>query len=43
MTRVVVVIDPEADHGIRRGGGLTILTLARLEDLRPLLVSGVAR
>jgi hypothetical protein len=43
VTRVVVVIDPQADHGIRRGGGLTILTLARLEDLRPLLVSGVAR
>ncbi|WP_343994603.1 DUF58 domain-containing protein, partial [Terrabacter terrae] len=40
VTRVVVVIDPQADHGIRRGGGLTILTLARLEDLRSLLVSG---
>ncbi|HSU75051.1 MAG TPA: DUF58 domain-containing protein [Terrabacter sp.] len=43
VTRVVVVVDPQADHGIRRGGGLTILTLARLEDLRSLLVSGVAR
>ncbi|KRB46938.1 DUF58 domain-containing protein [Terrabacter sp. Root181] len=43
VSRVIVVIDPEADHGIRRGGGLVILTLATLEDLRTLLVSGVAR
>jgi hypothetical protein len=32
-----------ADHGIRHGGGLVILTLSALEDLRTLLVSGVAR
>ena len=40
---VVVVVDPQADHGIRHGGGLVILTLSALEDLRTLLVSGVAR
>ena len=43
VTRVIVVLDPQADHGIRRGGGLVILTLAALEDLRTLLVGGVAR
>src|SRR6478752_1399876 len=43
VTRVIVVIDPMADHGIRHGGGLVILTLSALEDLRTLLVSGVAR
>ena len=43
VTRVIVVVDPRADHGIRRGGGLVILTLSALEDLRTLLVSGVAR
>ncbi|NUR15071.1 MAG: DUF58 domain-containing protein [Dermatophilaceae bacterium] len=43
VTRVVVVVDPQAGHGIRRGGGLVILTLSSLDDLRTLLVSGVAR
>ena len=43
MTPVIVVVDPRADHGIRRGGGLSILTLSALEDLRPLLFTGVAR
>ena len=43
VSRVVVVVDPHADHGVRHGGGLVILTLSRLEDLRVLLVSGVAR
>lgn len=43
VNRVVIVVDPSADHGIRHGGGLVILTLSRLEDLRMLLVSGVAR
>jgi Protein of unknown function DUF58 len=40
---VVVVVDPDQRHGIRRGGGLVILTLSHLEDLRSLLVSGVTR
>jgi hypothetical protein len=39
----VVIVDPHAQHGVRRGGGLTILTLTALEDLRLLLASGVAR
>jgi hypothetical protein len=43
VSRVVVVVDPHADHGVRHGGGLVILTLSRLEDLRVLLVAGVAR
>jgi hypothetical protein len=43
VTRVIVVVDPLAEHGIRRGGGLTILTLSALEDLRSLLFTGVAR
>ena len=43
VSKVIVVVDPAADHGIRHGGGLVILTLARLEDLRTLLVSGVSR
>ncbi|WP_083707500.1 DUF58 domain-containing protein [Intrasporangium flavum] len=43
VTRVIVVVDPAAEHGIRRGGGLTILTLSALEDLRSLLFTGVAR
>lgn len=43
VTRVIIVIDPRAEHGIRRGGGLSILTLSALEDLRPLLFTGVAR
>ncbi len=43
VRRVAVVVDPHANHGVRHGGGLVILTLSRLEDLRVLLVSGVAR
>ncbi len=43
VNRVIVVVDPHAAHGIRHGGGLVILTLSQLEDLRMLLVSGVAR
>ncbi|MDN5765700.1 MAG: DUF58 domain-containing protein [Humibacillus sp.] len=43
VAKVVVVIDPQADHGIRRGGGMLLLTLSRLEDLRLLLVAGVSR
>ncbi|MDN5795267.1 MAG: DUF58 domain-containing protein [Intrasporangium sp.] len=41
--KVVVVIDPRSTHGIRHGGGLVILTLARLEQLRVLLAAGVTR
>ncbi|MGN6754420.1 MAG: DUF58 domain-containing protein [Intrasporangium sp.] len=43
VSKVIVVVDPDATHGIRHGGGLVILTLARLEELRLLLVAGVAR
>ena len=43
VTKIVVVVDPQATHGIRHGGGLIILTLARLEELRMLLLAGVAR
>ncbi|GAB3063624.1 DUF58 domain-containing protein [Intrasporangium mesophilum] len=42
VSRVVIIVDPRAQHGVRRGGGLTILTLSALEDLRLLLVSGAA-
>ena len=42
VTKIVVVVDPQATHGIRHGGGLIILTLARLEELRMLLQAGVA-
>ena len=34
VSKVIVVVDPDADHGIRHGGGLTILTVGRLEQLR---------
>lgn len=43
VAKAVIVIDPRADHGIRHGGGLVILTLRGLDDLRALLVAGVAR
>jgi hypothetical protein len=43
VSKVIVVVDPEARHGIRHAGGLTLLTLSRLEELRTLLVSGVPR
>ncbi len=40
---VVVIVDPRADHGIRHVAGLVILTLSRLDQLRPLLVAGFGR
>ena len=43
VSKVIVIVDPFAEHGIRHGGGLTILTLSKLEELRSLLVSGVVR
>ena len=43
VSKVVIVVDPGAEHGIRHGGGLTILTVGRLDQLRTLLVAGVAR
>ena len=43
VAKVILIVDPQAEHGVRHGGGLVILTLSRLEDLRVLLVSGVAR
>ena len=43
VSKVVVVVDPRSEHGIRHAGGLTILTVGRLEQLRTLLVAGVAR
>jgi len=43
VSKVLVVVDPLAEHGVRRGAGLVILTLSRLEDLRTLMLSGVAR
>ncbi|MEO7448808.1 MAG: DUF58 domain-containing protein [Humibacillus sp.] len=43
VSKVVIIVDPRADHGIRRGGGLTILNVARLEQLRALLAAGMSR
>jgi hypothetical protein len=43
VSKVIVIVDPDARHGIRHAGGLTLLTLSRLEDLRILLVAGVPR
>ena len=42
VRNVAVVVDPEATPGIRRGGGLTILTLSELGDLRRVAAAGVA-
>jgi len=38
---VVVVVDPAAERGIRRGAGLTILTVDALRNLRIALAAGV--
>ncbi len=43
VSKVVIVVDPRAEHGIRRAGGLTLLSVARLEQLRTLLVAGMSR
>ena len=42
VRNVAVVVDPEATPGIRRGGGLTILTVSGLGDLRRVAAAGVA-
>jgi uncharacterized protein (DUF58 family) len=42
VRNVAVVVDPDSLPGIRRGGGLTILTVARLADLRRVVAAGVA-
>ena len=39
---VVVVVDQDATAGIRRGGGLSILTVTGLSDLRRVVAAGVA-
>ena len=41
VRNVVVVVDPDSTAGIRRGGGLTILTVAGLADLRRVMAAGV--
>ena len=41
VRKVVVLVDPRSDAGIHEAGGLRILTLADLRDLRLLLVTGV--
>ncbi len=38
---VVIVVDPNAERGIRHGGGLTLLTIDSLHGLRAALASGV--
>ncbi|MEP6631860.1 MAG: DUF58 domain-containing protein, partial [Lapillicoccus sp.] len=38
---VVVVVDPETTAGIRRGGGLTVLTVTALADVRRVLAAGM--
>jgi len=42
VRNVVVVVDPDATAGIRRGGGLTILTVTGLADLRRVMAAGVS-
>ena len=39
---VAVVVDPDTAAGIKRGGGLTILTVTSLADLRRVVAAGVA-
>ena len=39
---VVVVVDQDATAGIRRGGGLSILTVTGLSELRRVVAAGVA-
>jgi uncharacterized protein (DUF58 family) len=41
VRNVIVVVDPGATAGIKRGGGLTILTVASLADLRRVMAAGV--
>ncbi|MEO6019265.1 MAG: DUF58 domain-containing protein [Knoellia sp.] len=41
VIKVALVIDPDARVGVRRAGGLTILTVRQLADLRLVLFSGV--
>lgn len=41
VRKVVVMIDPTSEPGIKSASGLTILTLAELGDLRRLLATGV--
>ena len=41
VRNVIVVVDPEATAGIKRGGGLTILTVTNLADLRRVMAAGV--
>jgi hypothetical protein len=43
VSKVVVIVDSDARHGIRHAGGLTLLTLSRLEELRILLAAGMPR
>ena len=40
VIRVALVIDPDAQVGVRHAGGLTILTVRELGDLRRVLFSG---
>ena len=42
VRNVVVVVDPDSTAGIRRGGGLTILTVTGLADLRRVMAAGVS-
>jgi uncharacterized protein (DUF58 family) len=41
VRNVIVVVDPGATAGIKRGGGLTILTVTNLADLRRVMAAGV--
>ena len=41
VIKVALVIDPDAQVGVRHAGGLTILTVRELSDLRRVLFSGV--
>ena len=41
VRNVIVVVDPDATAGIKRGGGLTILTVTNLADLRRVMAAGV--
>ena len=40
VIKVALVIDPDAQVGVRHAGGLTILTVRELADLRRVLFSG---
>ncbi|MFC7490601.1 MULTISPECIES: DUF58 domain-containing protein [unclassified Knoellia] len=40
VIKVALVIDPDAQVGVRRAGGLTILTVRELADVRRVLFSG---